>query len=108
MRPDQRLQRADARLRLEHDAAPPLAGHVQVAHAQRDDDGAHHERPEQEIPVRVVNDHGLGENAGQLVRNLGQQEAHREQDREAEHECPGLAGALEAVFQQAHERAAEQ
>ncbi len=56
MRSNQRLQSTDSRLCLKHNTAAPLTGYVQVAHSQRDDDGADRECPNDEGGVRVIDD----------------------------------------------------
>ena len=105
---NERLQGTDARLRFEHDAAAPLAGHVQITHRQGDDDRADRNGTEQEAEVRVLDNHGFSENASQLISNFSEHEAHHKQNEETHHESACFADTFEAAAQHAHEGTAEQ
>ena len=108
VRPDQCLQRADARLRLEDDAAAPLARHVQVAHGEGDEDRTRRHGAQQEVGVRVVDDGKGADSRRDLPGEFGKDQAQQFEDEKSDDEGAVLAHPFEPAAQLAHDRGAEQ
>ncbi len=87
MRPDARLQRPHAALRLGFDVSLPLMGHVEITECDASRDGADGEVAEQHLQVRAAERRLLdAERAIRVVREprgaLGYDRGDRERDRE--------------------------
>ena len=100
-------RREMSRLRLQNNTASPFTRYIQVAHRERDDDGADRKGSQNKSAVSAINNNGLAKNARDLIGDLREGEADELKNDETDDEGDRFAGAFELASEQTHDNCAE-